>query len=476
MSLFRKNAKKDKTEENNEYLDVMRQITILMERLFDNLFPGANYQRLITSLELLGVLHRAFFVYQPQGMNKASTVGDPGFLVQHVQDVHGLMHFNSHKHMAKMITSCVLHYMIDVKSSAAEILTHFSMEHSGIALVFQNAVELSCSFKFSDCESAAALFKLCLNWHGHSSPWMPFLTADWLAKIKHNKQLITAVNQATNQKKDYSLHCLLLALYHELFEQRQPFLALAKNAPMHGLLTSLRAILEESGLSNNENLSAFHTDLINELERSIQFMMEILSGGNRNKNASFAQMGIAVESMISEEAMEEDLTDDKVAISDDHSLVLACAWLNLKECCLVASKMYRDARPEIIERAGQLIISVLTGTRQKGALEAAASAMAEFCACLLLGQHEKLPEKWLLDLIEQIQNVGQMASVTRRSAGWPMLIRAIVSSENRGTSGGRHLLNLAVNGCIGILNSSDSFLEATETEDVPHSHALHVLK
>ena len=48
------------------------------------------------------------------------------------------------------------------------------------------------------------------------------------------------------------------------------------------------------------------------------------------------------------------------------------------------------------------------------------------------------------------------ASITRRSAGLPMLIRAIVSSEGRGKSGGRHLLGKAVSGLLQILQLGSS--------------------
>lgn len=63
--------------------------------------------------------------------------------------------------------------------------------------------------------------------------------------------------------------------------------------------------------------------------------------------------------------------------------VLACAWLNLKECCMVASKLFNAVSKEVVQRAGELIITVLTGTRHKGALEAAAASLADFCSKLL---------------------------------------------------------------------------------------------
>ena len=104
------------------------------------------------------------------------------------------------------------------------------------------------------------------------------------------------------------------------------------------------------------------------------------------RRSPFADMGIAVEAMTASD-------EATVTISEDHSLVLACAWLNLKESCLVASKLFEGS---VIRKAGQLMITVLTGTRHKGALEAAASAFAEFCAQLLRKEDfSQLPEEWL---------------------------------------------------------------------------------
>ena len=72
----------------------MNLVDTLLESLFDNLFPGANYQRLITVLELLSVLHQCFFaIYNPNGMNKGSAIGNPEKLVQFLQENHQKMYF-----------------------------------------------------------------------------------------------------------------------------------------------------------------------------------------------------------------------------------------------------------------------------------------------------------------------------------------------------------------------------------------------
>ena len=48
--------------------------------------------------------------------------------------------------------------------------------------------------------------------------------------------------------------------------------------------------------------------------------------------------------------------DDNVCISDDHSLALACAWINLKECSLLASTLVVHfgfkMTPQAVETSG----------------------------------------------------------------------------------------------------------------------------
>lgn len=78
---------------------------------------------------------------------------------------------------------------------------------------------------------------------------------------------------------------LLLEEYVQLLKRsRQNFLNIAKTSPMHGLLTSIRATMHLENLENE-----FYQKLMQALEESVQFMLEVLSGGKEDvKNASFA--------------------------------------------------------------------------------------------------------------------------------------------------------------------------------------------
>ena len=299
-----------------------------------------------------------------------------------------------------------------------------------------------------------------------------------LAKLSQSSSLVVEAEKTGSPATQLSP--LVLHIYCQLFSnlQRQSggsLLLLAKQGPMHGFLISLRTCLklEREELANRIDGEAFYLKLINELEKNVQLMLDILGG---RSNASFADMGQAVESVIIQE--EEDYSV-QVNLSEEYSLVLACAWLNMKEACLLAAEMGCQDDEEVIERAGQLLIRVLTGTRHKGVLEAAAPALSDFCRHLLTSSNSKtcsFPEKWLKDVIDSLE--GHTASVTRRSAGLPLLVRSLVSAEARGSSGGRHLLTLAVSKLLEILEKGQQQQQSTEceTEDVPQCHALHVLR
>lgn len=168
---------------------------------------------------------------------------------------------------------------------------------------------------------------------------------------------------------------------------------------------------------------------------------------------------------------------ESVEISVDHQLVLACAWLNLKECSLLAGNLVKTC-PELnilsISKCGNILTSVLTRCRHKGAMEATMSASSDYFQTLLsVGNPDlnKIPLDILVKTLDQIEDYS--ASITRRSAGLPMLIAKIVVSEPKGRT--RKLLGLAVDRLIGMTQVNELSV-VHETKDQVQSHALHILR
>ena len=71
---------------NHQGSQLINQVTDMhdiMTILFDNLYGGANYQRLISALDLLTTFHFGMFEYEAhRGMNKTSGNGDPTPLIK----------------------------------------------------------------------------------------------------------------------------------------------------------------------------------------------------------------------------------------------------------------------------------------------------------------------------------------------------------------------------------------------------------
>ena len=75
----------------------------------------------------------------------------------------------------------------------------------------------------------------------------------------------------------HQLSPLILDLYKSLFKRRNNLFAIAEETPMHGLLTSLRRTIMLEDLDK----STFYKDLVETLRESMEFMLTVLSGGEK---------------------------------------------------------------------------------------------------------------------------------------------------------------------------------------------------
>ena len=155
---------------NSEMIALIKQLDNILESMFMNLFPGANYQRLISSLELLSVFDSCFFNYEgSKGLNKGSANGDPSKLIQYVHRNFNLMNMYTKIQHCEALLLCSLYYMEDVRHNAFELLKNFKSDHTPRKeIVIRTALELACSPKFAECESSALLFSLSIHWLGDS--------------------------------------------------------------------------------------------------------------------------------------------------------------------------------------------------------------------------------------------------------------------------------------------------------------------
>jgi len=479
--MYRNKTKGKSCEMLLEVIDFLHQ---LLMNIIEGLLPGGNYQRKISSLELLGIFIDNFVDFKSVGPNKKSGNGDPREVLKFANDL-GKMTFLS-DHNMEVIVLNVVENMNDVREKAAEILTHFTPNKHFIEQVVLKMLSLLNSPKYPECESGAILVKLIANWS--------FCPANGTKEYLSNT---TLANQT-------SLCHFLLTSYKNIFKNcKSDFLSVSRNTPMHGFLLGLRrCLLDKNSVEKFSFDQKFLGELIQQLEEAVDFMLKVLSGDlqNHNNNPSFQQMASAIDSLI---ALQDDVEDGTTAIDDnmedtaipeDHQLVLAAAWLNLKECAMMAgslvSSLPLDITPhssstslslENVTRCGDVLLKILTVCRHKGAIVSANTACGLFSSRLLNSnnaQLRSLPGKYLQQVLDQLAVC--FTSITRRSAGLPMLVQKLVGSEPRTRQ--RLLLPLAIKWLLHIstdeTHNEDEEIEGDvdETKDVPLSHSLHILQ
>ena len=263
--------------------------------------------------------------------------------------------------------------------------------------------QLICSPKFSECESGSTLLFLSRHWVTDQK-----LDLDMILELPINATLLC---KAKPVQVSHSLSEFLLTLYQNLLQTaNQNFFRICKECPMHGILTSLRICMPKD--RDLVKGSGFLDRLVLCLEETVKFMLGKLSNQDL-ENASFAEMSAAIDAII-------DGTDndgDNVEISEEHQLILACSWLNLKECALLSALIVStfdtrepEVSPEIVSKCGQILVDVLTKCRHKGAMEATSLAVKDYATTLFANENpvfSRIPETMLRKVLDQASELLQ---------------------------------------------------------------------
>eukprot|EP00117_Sycon_ciliatum_P015322 scpid10209/ scgid3647/ Thyroid adenoma-associated protein homolog len=172
-------------------------------------------------------------------------------------------------------------------------------------------------------------------------------------------------------------------------------------------------------------------------------------------------------------------------------LVLHACWLLIKEaslllgdvCSLSRSKAHGGRQTvdllqvDSVINVGETLLNVLMKCRLKGAIESCALAFTRHCAHLLASSHPSLlaqPKTWLQQILETARNPHTAAvSITRLSAGLPLIIQSIVRSEPRASK--HPLLHMCVEELLSTASIPVSS-EVNQTKDFPQVHACNMLR
>ncbi|EXX78916.1 Trm732p [Rhizophagus irregularis DAOM 197198w] len=453
----------------------------LIELLTASLYPGASFQRVSSALKTFVILIKTFGI--------ENTPLPEGFVAQHCRTPEFPFQLSlASARNTKLILHCLMNPFDENRTLAYEILQEFPSPLPGIEskdnvqkILFW-ALQSMTSTRAGESDSGAMIFRLIF------SKYVLNLNLDLDVEIKQSERLedykkvdIPSINFT---RKLFSL------LKKQINIASENLLLASQKFPMHGTLLALQYIFKEldyNSLEVKNNLEEWrdtHSHAISLINKVCQIVLEVLSNPSPEGNvpASFQEM----EEMIDELVLNLDEDPDREEGGPKHQVILSCCWRAVKEASSLLAIILSRAPISVsletnfsildyekIRKGGDLFRTLLTSIRHRGAFSAVYPGYVAVCSRLLSSSQVKfveLPKMWLEDNINNI--MANSVSITRRSAGLPLCILAIISGE---PSNCKVLLPWTIKTLIEIGSQapSDDFDQTIDSHQV---HAFNILR
>ncbi|XP_008115552.1 tRNA (32-2'-O)-methyltransferase regulator THADA isoform X2 [Anolis carolinensis] len=465
----------------------------LMQLCLSSVTPGSNYQRRKTSLLLLAaVMETCTDTWSPE-RKKGQPPRDMAMLLNWARSKGRWDYFCQANTL--MLLSCLQDGTNEIRELASELFVCYFPPafptSLAAAALFQRAQEAISSPRVQEAESGAVLMKTILQ----------------KLDVSALRQLFpTAEEELAEQGRCLCFLEHLFAVLQDHFAvARQNLLKAACTTPIHGVVLALRRCLLEvpEVLDSMRRLQVaprwqtFLSGLVTTAKDINSFLLGVLQGKQSSSidqsasAPSFADMGNAIGSLIQlgkEWGSLEALEEDSVLLSEEHSLILTCCWVSVKEIGLLlgglAEKVLPLAPPgngrqllplRVVHLAAEIFQDTLLKCRHWGAVEGCSMGFTKFCTALLRHPDQKLqaiPETMQTQGLTLLKN-PKSRSITRRAAGFPMLFLCIVAGEDPTKS--RPLLASCVKTLLALA-AEPLPCNWDQTVDLPQVSAVHVLQ
>ncbi|KAG0379534.1 hypothetical protein BGX24_012779 [Mortierella sp. AD032] len=455
----------------------------LLDHIFSSIYPGSSFQRVSTSLRLLGVMVKTFGI--------KSTPLPPGSKPNEISRFPFQLPIASEEH-TKILLSCLLNPFDHCREQALEVLMAFDAPFEGYATkeavngLVRWGLDWLKSTRAGESDSGGLVLKIIFVKYAIELGWDIDLPYDGSEELKGVKFTAYTGNPAV----DFTIRLQNL-LRVQLERAKLNQLDAAYHHPVHGTLIGLRYLFSSIDyasplVTNHRPLwQAVHSDMMDLVESVCGVVMGVLSNPSPEGNipATFTEMEESIDAVISSSGGDE----FEQSGGPNHQVILSYCWRAIKEssslmelvlskATLGSSTLKTDGilEPNSLDRAGGLFRRLLTTIRHPGAFSSVFPAYISLCTRLLNSEDSALaalPRAWLEENLDSI--LSDSISVTRRSAGLPLCILAIVNAElsdNR-----RTLLPMVMRRVMAIAEKPVS-PDANQQVDLPQIHAMNVLR
>ncbi|XP_032864048.2 uncharacterized protein LOC116965349 [Tyto alba] len=461
----------------------------LLQLSITSLSPGSNYQRKKTALLLLAaVLETCTDTWSPD-RKKGQPPRTMATLLSYARQSSCWDFFSQPNLLA--LLSCLQDSTNEIRDLASELLVRYfpaTFPEPITLALFQLAQDALGSPRVQEAEAGAVLMKTILQKSDSNTMKSLALEAE-AAPTLPNRGLCFAQHLLHVLQAQYAAAC-------------QDLLQAAATAPMHGAISALRRCLlhvpEVAASMRAAELAQSWQELLTRLVTTVRDITSFLLGALQSQQGpgaderaaapSFADMGNAIGSLIMLGKGRGQEEEDSVLLSEEHSLILTCCWVSVKEIGLLlgglAELLLVPALPAgsgpllplpTLQTATRVFQEILLRCRHWGAVEGCSMGFTKFCAALLNhpdAELQAIPQTMLEQGLEALSG-PRSSSITRRAAGFPMLFLCIVSGEAPVQA--RPLLTRCVQTLLALATTALP-QDWDQTLDLPQVCALHVLQ
>uniref|UniRef100_A0A8D3AXT7 tRNA (32-2'-O)-methyltransferase regulator THADA n=1 Tax=Scophthalmus maximus TaxID=52904 RepID=A0A8D3AXT7_SCOMX len=492
------------------YKEFLRWLCV---RLLEVLLPGASFSKCLMSLHLLCVLGQLFTF---------STGPDAFALSEVVTSAH-----------AQNVLYSVASNFLEVKQLASTLLRQLPPSAVGLQVpermhcVLQAALELSTSTKPFDSVTAANLLNLLLH--------QPHLSQALLRCAKQRGLDFQPPSLPPNASEEFILELntlavvrfLLCCLQSEVSRAESSLLQAAASYPLYGRAHCITAVLQNlntESLRQTEQWRCLVSELIAVCYRMSDVVSPVVQSSSPEglipmDTDSGTSAGLQ---RILQEIQPRDTNDFFTSAreldthhGDDHThsqtshtpsldtggegyrvtaqMVLVCCWRSMKEVAMLLGQLCQSLplhctgdeshthpgliTEEQVEGVGLYFRQQLLQSRHRGAFELAYVGFVRLTDMLCRSGSQalqQLPTHWLSEVLEEVKSSDPSSKLcaTRRSAGIPFYIQALLSSEPKSSS--CSLLKMTMRELISLAMPSAD--RNTDSSTVPQVHALNILR
>ncbi|NXM39705.1 THADA protein, partial [Gymnorhina tibicen] len=487
-----------------QYKDFMSSVCA---RLFEVLFPGSSHPTRFSALSILESIAEIFSV--PKGQAQVFQL-DQEMDSARVQTL--IQCFTSTFEEVKILAFRLLMKLRDVALNL--------QDSENLDLLFQAAVDLSTSTKPYDCVTASYLLNFLVYHEGLQNTCL----GKWL---EHNPPVGENTSVSTVEKNTLAVIKLLLVnVEEEIFQAKKSLLQAAASFPMYGRVHCITGALQQLPFNNltlvsewkemvtrlilmSYSLSAVVSPVVqssspeglipmdSDPESAGRLQMILHEIQPQDTNDYFMQAKILKEHCKEES---ERLADqrptknicmemrgkDRQACDVTAQMVLVCCWRSMKEVSLLLGTLCKLLPSQTTSEPSDALITVeqikdigdyfkhhLLQSRHRGAFELAYAGFVQLTEMLSRCNSEslhKMPEQWLSCVLEEIKSCDPSSTLcaTRRSAGIPFYIQALLASEPKGKT---DLLKMTMKELISLAVPLNESLSV-----IPQVHALNILR